>query len=482
MPEFAGGADIDQRDGGPGSVAYDHQRHGLSRGRPSCVGTVLISWPSFQTAQGDVVTAGNQSVEVAQGGAFLAQLVPNAGASPMGTYYVAVFQLDDGTVRTVLVGANDFTDNDCSNKNDSWNGIGEYSRDTGLREHGSNDPSARLERGAPCRKRDDYGGETICGGASSSGAGGKQRRGKQGIRRRGGTKCRCGGLRREGRRHHDRPLNLAGPPTSPAQASNRQYVDNGLTAKADLVTGVVPPGELGSGVATSDTCLNGNSTWGSCGGGAPAGISYATTALNWSQTIAGSLSSGSQATVTLTPCPVGIDTTSNAGYQVLLSGGGNSEAVNVLTTAGACTSGAASGTITFTPFNSYSSGYTIGSASSGIQETLNAACGTDSTSWKNAQCNVTIPSNGPGYPIHSVATYNVDGTIYLHTNQSVLSGYGASLNCNGRGPCMQIGDLKNSNDYANNTVLGVSFRTPTNLSAAPRLLEWRSRRHNESGR
>ena len=33
-------------------------------------------------------------------GAFTAQLVPNVGASPAGTYYVVVFQLDDGTVRT----------------------------------------------------------------------------------------------------------------------------------------------------------------------------------------------------------------------------------------------------------------------------------------------------------------------------------------------------------------------------------------------
>jgi trimeric autotransporter adhesin len=63
-------------------------------------GMALISWPSFQTAAGDAVTAGNQSVTIGAGGAFTAQLVPNAGASPTGTLYVVVFQLDDGTVRT----------------------------------------------------------------------------------------------------------------------------------------------------------------------------------------------------------------------------------------------------------------------------------------------------------------------------------------------------------------------------------------------
>lgn len=63
-------------------------------------GTVLISWPSFQSAAGDAVAAGNLSVTIGPLGAFTVQLAPNVGASPAGTYYVSVFQLDDGTVRT----------------------------------------------------------------------------------------------------------------------------------------------------------------------------------------------------------------------------------------------------------------------------------------------------------------------------------------------------------------------------------------------
>ena len=53
------------------------------------------------------------------------------------------------------------------------------------------------------------------------------------------------------------PLTLPGLPTAPNQASDRQYVDNGLTAKADLISGVIPAGELGTGVASSATCLTG---------------------------------------------------------------------------------------------------------------------------------------------------------------------------------------------------------------------------------
>ncbi len=65
----------------------------------AAAGTVLISWPSFQTAEGDAVAAGNLAVTIGPLGAFTAQLVPNVGATPAGTYYVAVLQLDDGTVR-----------------------------------------------------------------------------------------------------------------------------------------------------------------------------------------------------------------------------------------------------------------------------------------------------------------------------------------------------------------------------------------------
>jgi hypothetical protein len=248
--------------------------------------------------------------------------------------------------------------------------------------------------------------------------------------------------------------------------------DAGVEGKASLVTGVVPPRQLGSGVANASTCLNGNSTSGSCRGGNPAGITYATTAQNWTQAISSTLTARTQAKVTLAPCPTGIDTTSGAGYQVFISGGGNSEAVNVVS--GSCVSGAPSGTITFTPYYSYPAGSKIGSASSGIQETINAACGTEPTTYWNVQCNVTIPANGPylgvscpGLTCYSLNNYNVYGTIFFHFNQSALSAFGTSLNCVGRGPCLQVGDRVSANDYANNTIQGLTFRTPTNFSSFP---------------
>jgi Lower baseplate protein N-terminal domain len=426
-------------------------------------GTVLISWPSFQTAEGNAVAAGNLAVTLGPAGSFTAQLVPNVGASPAGTYYVVVFQLDDGTVRTEywevpatspttiagllttpgtglgnLAVTQGYVNAAVATEDATVVHLAGAETITGTKQFAT-PPSLPSPVGAADATNKSY----VDTAVSNVGSGAY-------VAIAGGTMTG--------------PLTLPADPTAPNQASDRHYVDNGLLAKADLVSGIVPSGELGAGVASSATCLNGNATWGSCGSGAPAGITYATTALNWTQTISSSLTGGSQAIVTLTPCPVGIDTTSGAGYQVLLSGGGNSEAVSVLTAAGGCISGAPSGTITFTPFFSYASGYSIGSASSGIQETLNAGCGVSVNYWQNSQCNVTIPANGPG---STVNTYNVTGTIYLHSNQSVLSGYGTSLNCLERGACLQVGDLASSNHFTDNTVTGLSFRTPVSVASNP---------------
>jgi hypothetical protein len=431
----------------------------------AAAGTVLISWPSFQTAEGDVVAAGNLAVTIGAQGAFTAQLAPNVGATPAGTYYVVVLQLDDGTVRTEYWAVPATSPTTIA--------AVETTPGTGL---GNLAVTEQYVNGAVADRALDAsvvhlaGGETITGTKQFSvppslpaPAGANDATNKNYVdtavaNAGAGSYVAKAGDTMTG------PLTLPGNPTAPNQAADRQYVDSGLGVKADLTNGTVPTGELGTGVASAGTCLNGNSTWGSCGGGAPAGITYATTALNWSQTISSALTGGTRATVTLTPCPTGVDTTSGAGYQVLLTGGGNRETVNVGSASGGCVSGGTSGTITFTPFYSYAAGYTIGSASSGIQETLNASCGVSGTASLNSACNVTIPANGPN---GSINTYNVYGTIYLHANQTILSGYGTSLNCLGRGACIQIGDLNNATDYKDNTVAGLSFRSPVNVTGTP---------------
>ncbi len=61
-------------------------------------GTVIVSWSAFTTASGQSVPAGNTSATIGAGGALSIALAPNAGATPMGSYYTAVYHLDDGSV------------------------------------------------------------------------------------------------------------------------------------------------------------------------------------------------------------------------------------------------------------------------------------------------------------------------------------------------------------------------------------------------
>lgn len=60
-------------------------------------GTVVVSWPTFTTSNGAAVTAGTTSAAIGPAGALTLALTPNAGATPTGTYYTAVFHLSDGT-------------------------------------------------------------------------------------------------------------------------------------------------------------------------------------------------------------------------------------------------------------------------------------------------------------------------------------------------------------------------------------------------
>lgn len=60
-------------------------------------GTVLVSWTGFTTASGSAVPAGNTSAAIPASGALTIALAPNAGSTPTGNYYTAVFHLTDGT-------------------------------------------------------------------------------------------------------------------------------------------------------------------------------------------------------------------------------------------------------------------------------------------------------------------------------------------------------------------------------------------------
>ena len=63
-------------------------------------GSLLISWPAFETAGGQAVAAGNLTVVVGADGFATVNLTPNQGAEPEGMYYTVVYHLAGQPVST----------------------------------------------------------------------------------------------------------------------------------------------------------------------------------------------------------------------------------------------------------------------------------------------------------------------------------------------------------------------------------------------
>lgn len=88
-----------------------------------------------------------------------------------------------------------------------------------------------------------------------------------------------------------------------------------------------------------------------------------------SQQPGGTLTAAVGATPTMTPCPIGVNG-ADASHYLYISGGGGGAAEAVLITGGTCTSGASSGTVSFTPANNHTGAWTLTSATSGAQEAI----------------------------------------------------------------------------------------------------------------
>ena len=71
----------------------------LANGQPG-TGTLMVSWPSFTTASGQLVTADSTTVTIAPDGFVSVSLAANVGATPAGLYYTAVYYMSDGSTST----------------------------------------------------------------------------------------------------------------------------------------------------------------------------------------------------------------------------------------------------------------------------------------------------------------------------------------------------------------------------------------------
>jgi hypothetical protein len=483
-------------------------------------GVLVITWPAFVEANGTAVSEGVLDVTLGANGALNVGLAPNAGANPPGVYYTVVYQLGPGQVRTeywvvptsspaTLAQVRTTPGNGTASP-----GASEQYVNTALATKANDNAVVHLA-----------GTETVSGTKTFSAApsvptpvGTGDVTNKAYVDAAIAT-VGAGSFLSTAGGAMTGPITLSGNPTAPLQAAAKQYVDLTAAAKADLISGLVPTSELGSGTASGLNCLLGSGAWGPCGSSANAtaiqsvpvassapangqvltysstsgqyspvspsgaaggvvtgpaanqnivqpvgtqmnvnnlsGIRYVTPTDMWSVSPSGSLVGGTQATVTLTPCPVGIDTTGNSMYFVYISGQGTPEPAMV--TGGTCTSGAASGTIVFTPKNTHSATYVLSSASSGIQEAINDACGVPNYSVGNPNARVVLPATG--VTANALPVY---GSIFAHCSRALIEGNGTLLSCSTRDRCMVLGDLTNSNHYGGVTLRGMNMTSTVN--------------------
>jgi hypothetical protein len=458
-------------------------------------GILVITWPTFVAADGLAVAAGALNVTLGTNGALNVALATNAGATPAGVYYTVVYQLGPGEVRSEywLVPTS------------SPATLAEV-RTTPGSGTAAQPVSMQYVNSALAGKANDNavvhlaGTETVTGTKSYStppnvptpvGTGDVTNKAyvDAAIATVGaGNYLPTAGGAMTG------PLTLSASPTAPLQAAPKQYVDLTALAKANLVSGLVPTNELGSGVASALNCLLGNGTWGSCGSSAnateiqsvpvgstapangqvltysstsgqyapstPSGgtggvtvtpavsqnvvqpggtaltanmfnnISYSVPSYNWSQNPSGTIAAGSN-TVSLTPCPIGLAVNTPAGPQtyVYISGLGTPEPV--LITATTCPqAGGSSGTITFSAANTHSSGYTIGSASQGVQEAINAASYTTNYASTQAQLGTVIIPPGQ---------YSWQARVTVTAPYMKIDFAGSYVNCNMNDTCLFVG-------------------------------------------
>lgn len=173
----------------------------------------------------------------------------------------------------------------------------------------------------------------------------------------------------------------------------------------------------------------------------PSAIKYATD-FNWSNTPNDDLTQPGAKTVTLSACPAGVKG-NEPEYWIYVSGRGTPEAAKVI--GGTCAGNGAAGTLQFTTANSHSAGYTVGSASSGLQEALVAAR--------------YIPGNPPGLSqsgkvIVPPGEFDAHARVSIRASNITVDFSGSIVDCWMDDTCIFVGDPRHSGTYLDVTVIG----------------------------
>jgi len=169
-------------------------------------------------------------------------------------------------------------------------------------------------------------------------------------------------------------------------------------------------------------------------------VKYATD-FAWNQNPSSDLTTAGAKTVSLTSCPAGVKG-SESQYYVYIAGTGTAEAVKV--TGGTCNGDGLTGTLQFTTVNTHPAGYTLGSASSGLQEALVAArfVPTNPTGVSQAGRVMVPPGEFRAYARVSIRASNI-----------TVDFSGSIIECYMNDTCIFVGDPANSNTFVDITLI-----------------------------
>jgi hypothetical protein len=170
-----------------------------------------------------------------------------------------------------------------------------------------------------------------------------------------------------------------------------------------------------------------STTWAQTGGarGEITGSKFAPD-YRWLARPTNDLSTPGNKTVNLSSCPNGVKG-SEPEYWIYISGTGTEEAVRV--TGGSCAGDGNPGTLQFGTIKPHSAGYTISSATGGIQE---ASIG--------ARITPTNPKGTPqaGKVIVPPGEYDIYGPVSIRSDDQAVDFTGSILNCYVNDPCIKV--------------------------------------------
>jgi hypothetical protein len=162
----------------------------------------------------------------------------------------------------------------------------------------------------------------------------------------------------------------------------------------------------------------------------------------WSESPSEDLSAPGKKNVTLSRCPAGVKA-DEPEYWIYIAGTGTPEAVKVA--GGTCKADERSGTLQFVTVHSHPPGYTIGSASDGLQEASIAVAFQPSNPNLPAQAGHVIVSPGTELRLRA--------RVSIRASSQVVDFSGSIFDCYLDDVCVYVGDPKNSVQFDNVTIV-----------------------------